>query len=70
MPLDSLVSFQDRRISLKIDVEGHELAVLQGAGQLLANNQILLQIEIWDCKVAHLNWLFANGFYLICRGRG
>ena len=63
--LDSLVSFQNRRISLKIDVEGHELAVLRGARQLLANNQILLQIEMWDYKVAHLNWLFANGFYLI-----
>ena len=65
VPLDSLVSFQNRRISLKIDVEGHELAVLKGARQLLANNQVLLQIEIWDHNIAHLNWLFANGFYLI-----
>ena len=65
VPLDSLVSFQNRRISLKIDVEGHELAVLKGARQLLANNQVLLQIEFWDHNIAHLNWLFANGFYLI-----
>ena len=65
IPLDNFIDLRGRRISLKVDVEGHELAVLQGAGQLLANNQILLQIEIWDHKAAHLNWLFANGFYLI-----
>ena len=63
--LDSLVDLHNRRISLKIDVEGHELAVLIGARQLLANNQVLLQIEIWDHNTAHLNWLFANGFCLI-----
>ena len=65
VPLDSLVKLQNRRISLKIDVEGHELAVFKGAQKLLAGNQILLQVEIWDHHAAHLNWLFANGFYLI-----
>ena len=63
--LDSLVNFENSRISIKIDVEGHELAVLKGAQKLLAGNQVLLQIECWDHNAAHLNWLFANGFYLI-----
>ena len=33
---------------MKIDVEGHEEAVLMGARSLLANNQCFLQIESFD----------------------
>lgn len=46
--LDSLFNFRDRRIAAKIDVEGHEVAVLNGMRNLLAHNAVFLQVEIWE----------------------
>ena len=43
--LDGLLALQDACLVAKIDVEGHELEVLQGMAELLANNRCLLQIE-------------------------
>lgn len=43
--LDSIVNYRDRTICLKIDVEGHEAAVLSGARELLTGNRGLIQIE-------------------------
>ncbi len=45
--LDNVLSYQGKRIFLKIAVQGHELDVLEGATQLLRNNACLLQIYIW-----------------------
>ncbi|MCM2265309.1 MAG: FkbM family methyltransferase [Desulfuromonadales bacterium] len=48
-PLDSLVSGNcGESIAMKVDVEGHELMVLEGARSLLAGNRCLLQIEILE----------------------
>ena len=46
-PLDSIFDFRGRNICLKIDVEGHELAALNGMKDLLANNRAFMQIELW-----------------------
>jgi FkbM family methyltransferase len=44
-PLDSMLTYRARTISLKIDVEGHEKAVLAGGRKLLTENRGIMQIE-------------------------
>jgi FkbM family methyltransferase len=48
LPLDSILTFRERTISLKIDVEGHEKAVLTGARKLLIGNRGIMQIENYN----------------------
>ena len=43
--LDDILTVNGRRVAIKIDVEGHEIQVIEGARNLLANNRCLLQIE-------------------------
>ena len=43
---DDCFKFKKKTIFLKIDVEGHELQVLDGLNELLNYNKIILQIEI------------------------
>lgn len=43
--LDDVFSYADKKIALKIDVEGHEQHVIRGAEQLLKSNSCYLQIE-------------------------
>ncbi|MGI9407629.1 MAG: FkbM family methyltransferase [Hyphomicrobiaceae bacterium] len=43
--LDDVLSLEGRKLFIKIDVEGHALAVLGGMPDLLANNRAVLQIE-------------------------
>ena len=45
--LDNLYPLKNKKIFFKIDVERHELNVLKGASNILANNQSYLQIEIF-----------------------
>jgi FkbM family methyltransferase len=57
----------DRIHFLKIDVEGHELQVLKGAGALLARNAIdIIQFEFTDCNV--LSRTFLRDFYELLTG--
>jgi FkbM family methyltransferase len=51
-PLDAVLSCSGKTIFFKIDVEGHEHAVLKGATQLLRNNDCFLQVEAWPENVA------------------
>jgi FkbM family methyltransferase len=46
--LDAVVGLSGARIAIKLDVEGHELAVLRGACGLLEGNTGFAQIEIYD----------------------
>jgi len=48
VPLDALLALEGRKIALKIDVEGHEAAVVAGATSLLTNNDCFLQVECFD----------------------
>lgn len=50
--LDNLLSWEDHRIFIKIDVEGHELSALRGMTRLLADNQVILQVEAFAGKPA------------------
>jgi FkbM family methyltransferase len=66
VPLDSVLTFRDRTISLKIDVEGHEKAVLAGARGLLTGNRGIMQIESYESWTAELaEVLESYGYRLI-----
>lgn len=45
--LDDALQLSGHRIALKIDIEGHELAALEGMKALLRNNDCFLQVESW-----------------------
>tara|TARA_Y200000002_G_scaffold176030_1_gene145137 strand:+ start:1672 stop:2355 length:684 start_codon:yes stop_codon:yes gene_type:complete len=45
---DEVLSFRNKVITVKIDVEGFEFFVLKGLIELLKNNHCYLQVEIWD----------------------
>ena len=49
---DELLKFNKDLIAIKLDVEGYEIAVLNGIAELLVNNKIFLQIEIFDSNFA------------------
>jgi Methyltransferase FkbM domain len=48
VPLDEMVSFVGKPLVIKIDVEGYELEVLEGAKALLARNYGHAQIESFE----------------------
>ncbi len=66
-PLDMIFSYRNCSLAVKIDVEGHELKVLQGANSLLTGNKVVMQIEIWPEYTSNLNWLYNNGYRAIFR---
>lgn len=45
---DAVLPFIGKRLAFKIDVEGHEAAVLQGLEAVIRNNTVLMQIEIFE----------------------
>ena len=49
--IEDEVKLQNSLLIVKIDVEGHELAVIRGMGNLLRNNRCLLQVEVFDPKL-------------------
>ena len=65
VPLDSIFDFRGQNICLKIDVEGHETAALDGAKNLLANNKPFMQIEIWHENTPLIADMLARGYSLI-----
>ena len=45
---DELLNYKNKNILIKIDTEGHEKFVLGGMQKLIKNNNIFLQLEIWN----------------------
>ena len=45
---DEQLKIKNKKICIKIDVEGHESFVLDGLKKLIKQNEVLLQIEIFD----------------------
>jgi FkbM family methyltransferase len=45
--LDEVLALRDEKVAVKIDVEGHETAVVEGMRNLLAANRCLLQVEVF-----------------------
>jgi FkbM family methyltransferase len=66
---DELIKYTDDIIAIKIDVEGFELSVLQGIENLIKNNKVFLQIEIFDEELSETSkFLEAYNFKLIEKG--
>ena len=63
-PLDSLFPFRGKNICAKIDTEGHEDEVLKGMADLLAHNEVFLQIEIWPENTSLIPEMLSGGFSL------
>lgn len=51
-PLDRVLAYRERTIFAKIDVEGGETAVLKGMKDLIENNKIFLQVEVFTENIA------------------
>jgi len=45
---DEILKLIDKKIAIKIDVERHELSVLEGMQDLITKNKIILQVELFD----------------------
>ena len=55
---DDKFRYKNKTICLKIDVEGHEIFVLNGLKKIFKNNKIFLQIEIFPNNLTKINrWL-------------
>ncbi len=63
--LDSILKIRGEKLALKIDVEDHEIPMLQGGLDLLSNNRIFLQTEVHEDQVGTIDFLLSLGFKLI-----
>ena len=67
---DEVINLSDKKILLKIDVEGHELSVLQGLKMLLNNNKCTILVEIGDEKFEQVNkYLSEKNFKIIFKSK-
>lgn len=57
---DESLNLINKKIAFKIDVEGHEHLVIKGLNDVLKQNKILLQIEIFDKNFEDVNHLLKN----------
>jgi|SRR5664280_70933 len=67
--LDDVLHVTEQEVVFKVDVEGHEMSLLQGATKTLSENRGFLQIEMHESpshpeKMALLNEL---GWHQVCR---
>jgi len=63
---DEEIDLKNNIIFIKIDVEGHELNVLNGMKKLISNNSIFMQVEIFDLFFEETNiFLIKNNFKII-----
>ena len=61
--LDSIIKMKSEVIGIKIDVEGHEVDVISGMTEMLANNDCVLQIESFSDSLPHLKKAMENMGY-------
>lgn len=63
---DNIINFTNKIIACKIDVEGHELNVLNGMINILKKNKLILQIEIFNSEYKKVNsFLKKNNYHQI-----
>ena len=61
-PLDDVLTTNNQKLVIKIDVEGYETAVLDGMKKLLQNNKAVMQVEIFDSQDEKKEMLAALGY--------
>jgi hypothetical protein len=49
--LDDMLRLNGENVAIKIDVEGHELAVVEGMRDLLRGNRCLIQAEVYHPRL-------------------
>jgi len=63
---DEVIKYINKKLLIKIDVEGHEINALKGLNHLLKNNKVYMQIEIFhENKEDIFNFLKKNNFKFI-----
>ena len=62
---DDYIKLIDKKISIKIDVEGHELKVLKGIKNIIKKNQCILQIEVFSKNYENVNNFLATFGYKV-----
>jgi FkbM family methyltransferase len=65
--LDDVLSFSDRRLAIKIDVENYECKVLLGMQRILRQNECMIQVESFDTLDQVTSLLTAAGYDLVAR---
>ncbi|MDT8299779.1 MAG: FkbM family methyltransferase, partial [Spirochaetaceae bacterium] len=60
--LDSIMQLSGEIVAIKLDVEGHEMKVIEGAERLIAENDVLLQVEVYSQNSPVPAWLEKAGF--------
>ena len=65
VPLDKVMEFMDCLVVIKIDVEGNEKSVLEGAFKVLNDNNVILLIENLGFKNLYHSFLLELGFRLV-----
>jgi len=55
---DNIIKYKRSRIAIKIDVERHEKEVINGMIILLKNNEVIVQVEIFDSRTKVIFELF------------
>lgn len=53
--LDDIFTATGRRVAVKIDVEGHELPVLQGMEQCLRTNDCVILVEVFEKSIPEVD---------------
>ena len=67
---DNQFNFYEKKLLIKIDVEGHEIEILKGLIKNLLNNKCLILIEISNKKFSEVNkYLVKNNFKQIFKSK-
>jgi len=65
---DEVLNFKNKNLAIKIDVEGHEINVLNGMINTLRSNKCILLIEIFEENFQQINtFLLKNNFTIISK---
>ncbi len=63
---DEVIKYINKKLLIKIDVEGHEINTLKGLSHLIKNNKIYIQIEIFPENKANIfDFLEKNDFKFV-----
>ena len=61
---DNILHYKNKNIFIKIDTEGHEKFVLEGMFNLIQNNNIFLQVEIFNKNYKEVEEFLNNNNFI------